>query len=155
MNIAHSVTIRVFCGQEENRDEIVCGLKFLLPFDLDKEKIAINRQIAFGFNERKIDIFEASLTKSRHANAFLENFLQKISEQDKNVLLRQLDSRVDDESNFFVRLEKETLAKRNELLLTDSGNCYHIKIKVACFPSTKESAIDTIRLLLGQRMKNF
>ncbi len=145
MNIAHSVTIRVFCGQGENRDAIVGGLKFLLPFDLDKEKIAINRQTAFGFNERKIDIFEASLTKGRHINAFFENLLGKLPEIQKQMLLSQLESRIDDEGNLFVRLEKERLAKHNDLVMVDSGNCYHIRIKIVAFPITKENAIRAVK----------
>ena len=43
MNIAHYVSIRVFCGQDENEAEIVSGLKQLLPFDVDKEKIKVDQ----------------------------------------------------------------------------------------------------------------
>ena len=144
VNIAHSVTIRVFCGQEENRDEIMGGLKSLIPFDTEKEKVTISKQKAFGFNERKIDIFEAILTKNRHVNTFIDSLLPKISGTDKQMLLRQLRSRIDDEANFFIRFDKESLAKRNDLLVTDSGNCYHVKIKIACFPATKEKAITLV-----------
>ncbi|HLD97602.1 MAG TPA: RNA-binding domain-containing protein [Candidatus Nanoarchaeia archaeon] len=165
MNIAHSVTIRVFCGQEENRDDLVNGLKFLLrsgqsliahsasgeiaPFDLEKEKIAINRQTAFGFNDRKINIFEASLTKSRHVNAFLENLLGKLPEIQKQMLLNQLESRIDDDRNLFVRLEKERLAKHNDMLMIDGGNCYHIRIKVAAFPASKEAAVAVMKKVMN------
>ena len=104
MNIAHSVSIRVFCGREENQEEIINGLKILLRFDLEKEKIELQRQKALGFNDRRIDILEVVLTKNRHINAFIENMMQKISETGKQLLRRQLDSRVDDESSFFIRL---------------------------------------------------
>ncbi|MBI3036277.1 hypothetical protein HYY73_00765 [Candidatus Woesearchaeota archaeon] len=148
MGIAHTVAIRVFCGQEENENEIVNGLKSLLPFDLEKEKILIRRQNALGFNDRKIVIFEAVLNKNRHVKAFLENILEKVSGPDKQMLLRQLDSRVDDDANFFVRFEKETLAKHNELLVTDNGNCYHVKIKMAAYPSSKQAAIAVMKEVL-------
>ncbi len=147
--IAHSVAIRVFCGEEENESEIVNGLKSLLPFDLKKEKIAIQKQTAFGFSDRRIVIFEVILTKNRYVKAFLDNLLPKISATDKQMLLRQLESRVDGEANFFVRFDKETLAKRNEMLVTDSGNCYHIRIKMAAYPSNKETAIKLLRKLIG------
>ncbi len=148
MDVAHSVTVRVFCGQEENESEVVNGLKSLLPFDLEKEKIAIKRQNALGFGDRKISIFEVTLTKNRHVKAFLGTLLPKISATDKQMLLRQLDSRIDDDANFFVRFEKETLAKRNELLLTDSGNCYHVRIKMAAYPSNKEKAMKLVKELI-------
>lgn len=148
MDVAHSVTVRVFCGQEENENEIMNGLKVLLPFDHEKEKISIRRQNALGFSDRKIAIFEVVLTKNRHVKAFLDNLLSKISSTNRQMLLRQLDSRIDSDANFFVRLEKETLAKRNELLVTDGGNCYHTKIKLAAYPSNKETAMKILKGLL-------
>lgn len=148
MEIAHSVTVRVFCGEEENESEVVGGLKSLLPFGIEKEKISVQKQTAFGFSDKRISILEVTLTKKRHIKAFLESLLPKIQATDKQMLLRQLDSRVDNEANFFVRFDKEMLAKRNELLVTDSGNCYHIKIKIAAYPSSKENAIKVVKELL-------
>ena len=149
VNVAHSATIRVFCSEGENEEAILCGLKSLLPFDLEKEKITMQKQTAFGFSDKKIAIFEVLLTKSRHIKAFLDSTLPKISGTDKQMLLRQLDSRIDGDANFFVRFEKESLAKRNDLLVTDGGNCYHIKIKIAAYPSNKENAMKLVRELMN------
>lgn len=148
MEIAHSAAIRVFCGEEENESEVMNGLKSLLPFDLEKEKIAIQKQTAFGFSDKRINIFEVTLAKKRHIKAFLDGLLPRISGTDRLMLLRQLDSRVDNDANFFVRFEKETLAKHNELLVTDSGNCYHVRIKIAAYPSTKEAAVRIMEAVL-------
>ena len=123
--------MRVFCGEEENESEIMGGLKLLLPFDLEKEKIEITKQTAFGFSDRKIAIFEVVLTKNRHIKAFLENLLPKISATDKQMLIRQLDSRIDDKASFFIRFDKDSLAKHSDLLVTDGGSCYRVKIKIA------------------------
>ena len=153
MNIAHSVSVRVFCGQEENREEIINGLKLIVSFDFEKEKIELKRQKALGFNDRRIDVLEVVLTKNRHINAFIDNMMKKLSETDKQLLLRQLDSRVDDESSFFIRFDKESLAKRSDLLITDIGNCYHIKIKIAAFPSNKGNAMKVVESFLTAKPK--
>ncbi len=156
MKTAHSVTIRVFCSQEEDESGIVNGLKSLVPLDFEEEKITIQVQKALGFNEKQITIFEIMLAKNKHIDAFLNGFLPRISDTDRQMLLRQLESRVDDEGNFFVRVEKEQLAKMNEVLVTDSGNCYHIRIKMAVYPSTKESAIKVVKgLLSSQNQKQY
>ena len=151
MGIAHSVSIRVFCGEgeAESESEVIGGLKSLLPFDLEKEKIAIQKQTAFGFSDRRISIFEVALVKNRHIKAFLENLLPKISATDKQMLLRQLESRIDDQASFFVRFDKESLAKRNDLIVTDSGSCYHVKIKIAAYPSNKANAMKIVRELMN------
>ena len=153
MNIAHSVTVRVFCWQEENAEEIINGLKFLIPFDFEKEKIGLRRQKALGFNDRRLDVFEVMLTKNEHVALLLKNMMHKISETDKLLLLRQLDSRVDDESSFFIKFDKESLAKRSDLLVTDSGSCYHLKIKIAAFPSNKGNAMKVVESFLTAKPK--
>ncbi len=150
VGIAHSIAIRVFCGEEENESEVMSGLKSLLPFGLEKEKIMVRRQNALGFGDRRIAIFEVILTKDRHVKAFLDSLLPKISVTDRQMLLRQLDSRIDDEANFFIRFEKESLMKRNDLLVTDGGNCYHVKIKIAAYPSMKQKAIEVVKELLSR-----
>ena len=153
MNIAHSVAIRVFCGEGEYESEVMDGLKSLLPFDIEKEKIEITKQTAFGFSDKRIAIFEVVLTRNRHIKAFLDNLLPKISPTDKQMLLRQLDSRIDDEASFFVRFDKDSLAKRNELIVTDSGNCYHVKIKIAAYPGSKENAMKLVKELMNEKPK--
>lgn len=145
---AHSVAIRVFCSQEENETEIANGLKSLLQLDLENEKIRIERRSALGFEDRKITILEVNLTKSRHIEAFLNGFLPRISDTDRQLLIRQLDSRVDNEGAFFIRVEKWQLSKHNDVLITDGGNCYHIKIKPAVYPAAKENAIRAVKELL-------
>ncbi|MBI2141728.1 hypothetical protein HYU16_04890 [Candidatus Woesearchaeota archaeon] len=149
MKIAHSASIRVFCGEGESEGELTNGLKWLAAVDFEKEKARINRQTALGFGDRKIVVLEVSLAKDRQVKAFLDNLIQRLPETQKQLLVRQLDSRVDDDANFFVRFEKETLAKHRELLLTDGGNCYHVKIKVAAFPATRKKAIETVKDFLS------
>lgn len=148
MKIAHSVTIRVFCSQEENEEDIMSGLKWLVPLDFDKEKVIVQQKLAEGFNERKIRVIEATLTKERHTRAFIESLQERLLEHNKNLLLHQLVSRIDDNANFFVRFEKENVARNLSLLVTDGGNCYHIRIKVAAYPSTKEAAMRIMRNVL-------
>lgn len=121
-----------------------------MPLDFDKEKVIVRQKLAEGFNERKIRVIEATLTKERHIRTFIESLLGRLSEHDKNLLLAQLDSRIDDNANFFVRFEKENVAKNHSLLVTDGGNCYHVRIKVAAYPATKEKAIEAAKELLSK-----
>ena len=152
MKIAHSASIRVFCGKGENEEELTNGLKWLVALDLEKEKVRINRQTALGFGDRKIVVLEVSLAKDRQVKAFLDNLIQRLPETQKQLLMRQLDSRIDDQANFFVRFEKEILAKHKDLVVTDGGNCYHVRIKVASFPSTKKSAVTVMEKVLAESL---
>ena len=143
MKLANIVRIRVFVKPEENEQEIKQALLKLLPFNLEEEKIVLERRAAQGFNERKIIVCEISLQKDRQINKFLEHLNQSITKSQKALLLKQADSRLDSELNFFIRLDKQSLLQGN-YLVTDSGDCFHIRISVAAFPRTKEVAMKVV-----------
>ncbi len=148
MKLANNAGIRVFCGEGEDKEAVIGKLKLLLPFDAEKERIRIEEQTAEGFDEKRIKILSVTLTKDRHLNAFISNLL-KILGDEKKTLLEQIDSRLDNELNFFIRLDKEMLLK-DKFVLTDSGNCYHVRISVAAFPKRREKAIAMLKGLLNQ-----
>ncbi len=146
MKLANSANIRVFCKEGEDNEAIAGGLKLLLPFDAEKEKARIDEQKAEGFDERQIEILSVMLTKERHLNAFIESLMKRLGGERKT-LLEQLGSRLDDDLDFFIRLDKEMLLK-GRFVLTDSGNCYHIRISIAAFPKRREKAAEMLRRLL-------
>ncbi|MBI2141992.1 hypothetical protein HYU15_00705 [Candidatus Woesearchaeota archaeon] len=148
MKLANNVKISVFSKEEENAAEIEEKLKQLVPLDLEKEKIPVKKQAATGFNEKKITIMETSLIKDRHINSFLGFLKEKLGERQKELLIRQKESRLDEHLNFFIRLDKEKL-KNGEFWVTDSGNCYHIRISVASFPRNRENAMRAVDGFLG------
>lgn len=148
MKLAHSIEIRVFCGEEESENEVIEGLKWLIPLDLEEQKIRIKRQNALGFGDRKISILEVMLEKEKHVTAFLKELFGRMQGPQKQMLLRQLDSRIDNDANFFIRLEKTIAIKNKGAVVTDGGNCYHVKIKIAAYPSNKGNAMKIARQMI-------
>jgi len=144
----NNIHLSVFCYPEENYETLKEKLISLLPFNIEKEKIILKESKAEGFNERQIKILEMILEKERHTNAFFDNLLSKLTEAQKDLLLRQAESRLDKDFNFFVRLDKEKLLN-NRFFITDSGNCYHIKLNLAVFPRKKELALHFVKELLN------
>jgi len=145
MKFAHSVKITVFVKEGENEEKIKSCMSSLIPLDLEKEKIGMHQQTAHGFNEKKIKILEIVLEKDRHIQMFLENLIKNLSNETKELLLRQAESRLDNDCNFFLRFSKDKIINENELWLTDQGNCFHIKISIAAFPKKRDIALEIIR----------
>jgi RNA-binding protein len=143
MKYFHSIKLTVFSKPEDDEEKIRKALLNIIPFDLEKEKVDCKAQIASGFTERKIKIFEIRLSKQRHTDAFFESLMSKLNDEQKKLLLRQKDTRLDDNLNFFIRLDKEKLMG-NEYFITDFGNCFHIMISIAAFPAKKEAALKII-----------
>lgn len=151
MKLAHQIKIKVFSYEKYNEDNNVILDKFLqlFPFNLKDEKIDLKKTDAKGFEEKRITIFEATLAKENHTSKFLENLISRIDEQQKKLIIAQAESRLDADMTFFLRFDKEEYIKNNELILTDSGKCFHIEISVAAFPKKREIALDAIRKMFG------
>ncbi|MBW2976975.1 hypothetical protein KY347_06025 [Candidatus Woesearchaeota archaeon] len=151
MRIAHQVRIKVFSYEKNNDNEslILNKLLQLLPFDIETEKILIGKSEAKGFNEKKIMVFEATLTKEKHTNKFLENLAESLDDGQKKLILSQLESRLDNNLDFFLRFDKNEYLKNNKLKLTGSGDCFHIEASIAAFPKKREIGLDILRKVFG------
>lgn len=136
MKRAHTVTLSVFVAPDEQEEPLIQQLKALIPFDLAEEKIALKRTVAAGFNDRKIVILELVLSKERHTNAFLDHLAASLSGAQKQQLVEQT-NRLDEHLDFFLRLRKGDLPL---LVLTDGGDCIHVRISLAAFPKKEEVA---------------
>ena len=151
MKLAHSVRINVFAHEQRSEDPQLIKEKLvaLIPFDLEKEKIKVSETKATSATETTIMIFEVVLEKQRHVSQFLKELSETISKPDKQKLQVQLDSRLDESCDFFLRFDKQTWIDEGKLLLTDSGDCFHVKITVAAYPKNKENAKKAIKAIFS------
>ncbi|MBS3175650.1 hypothetical protein J4457_00235 [Candidatus Woesearchaeota archaeon] len=148
MKYVHNVRITVFIKQEEDYQKNKAAFLSLVPFSLEDEKISLNERNVVGFHEVPIKILEVVLEKERHVKSFLDQFLSKLSSEQKEMLLRQKESRLDDENFFFIRLDKDHLMDHKEYFVIDGGNCFHIKMHIAAFPASRENALKVVDTLL-------
>ena len=80
-----------------------------------------------------------SLNKERHTSKFSQLFLSKFTEEQKELLVKQMESRLDDKLRFFIRLDKPKLLE-GEDWITDKGNCFHFTFAIAAYPHKREVA---------------
>jgi len=137
----HSACLRVFVKEEEDFEKIKQNLVSFFPFDLDDEKISLSQRTAVGFKDKKIRILEVCLSRRKHLKKFLDHLLNRLTKEQKELLKRQKESRLDEELNFFIRFEKDRVVEKGELFITDSGNCFHLRLSIAAFPAKRESAL--------------
>ncbi len=144
MKYAHLIKISVFSYEDENSQAILDAFLRFFPFNLEDNKVFLKKTDAAGFNERKIRVLEAALTKDKLINEFLRNLLDKLGENQKKKVLQQAESRLDKNLDFFLRFDKDSWINKNKLVLTDSGKCFHVKICIAAFPKKREVALNLI-----------
>lgn len=140
MKLVHNIKVKVFSNSEDDKNKVLDTLKSLFPFDLEKEKRKINSNDATGFEDKKISILEITIDKARHTNSFLKNLNLKLNKKQKELLIKQIESRLDENLIFYIRLDKNKLLNR-EYSLTDTGNCFHISLPIACYPKSRETAL--------------
>ena len=147
MKLAHQINLKVFSYEKFNDDDTLISDKFLklFPFDLKDEKIELKKTEAFGFHDKKIIIFNIILSKNKHIKKFLENLLIKLDEQQKNLIQSQFESRLDENLDFFLRFDKDEYLKNDKLVLTESGNCFHIRMSIAAFPKKRDLGLDLVK----------
>jgi RNA binding exosome subunit len=148
IKIFHSVIASVFIKENEDAETINKALVSLFPFDLEENKLKVEETIASTFFNKKIRITEVKLTKKKLVNCFMEKLKQNISDADKEMVLRQLYTRVDDEGNFFIRLSKKRLLEGKHVVV-DHGDCFHVKCHIAAYPQNKENAMKIVREFFG------
>ena len=146
--LAESITLKIFVNFDENPEEISEKFLKVIPFDLVKEELSVNRKRVTGFNQEKIVILELKLKKKKHTSAFLESFKTKLSNDLKRQLLSTLEERMDNECNFFIRLSKPDLIYHDRYELTTDGICLHIRIHVATYPKRRENALKEMKIYL-------
>lgn len=145
MRQVNNITITVFSKVGEDREKIISRLKELVPLNPDEEKISVVTEKATAADESPIYIMRITLSKERHASAFLDLLKQKLSAEQKSTIIRQLHSRLDDEMDFYIRFEKDALLNENSFQLTDGGNCFHIRMNIASFPKKHSVAEKVIK----------
>jgi RNA binding exosome subunit len=148
MKYFHNVAVRVFSKEDEDCEKIKSNLIKLFPFDLTKEKLRVKESSAVGFEERRIRIFEVFLEKERLINGFMENILNNLKKEQVELLISQADSRLDNDLYFFIRIDKRKLIDEKRFWITDKGSCYHIRAKVAAYPTVREKALEVMRIFL-------
>ena len=150
MKYAHSIKLNTFSHENENSEKILNSFLKFFPFNLEENKIGLKKPNAKGFNESTIAIFEVILTKTKLINQFLDFILDNLDEEQKQTILNQLESRLDENLDFFIRFNKEEWINSNKLELTDSGKCFHLRISIAAFPRKREVALKIMRKLFDK-----
>ena len=151
MKLANNIYITVFRDETEDENEILEKLKGLMPFDIEEEKIKIEKRKHEKNEQKTIFVYQITLSKQRHTNAFIEKLIEELSEKAKDDLITQCRTRTDDDCNFFLRLDKEKFYDDSKCELTEKGSCFHIKMNLALFPKKKKKQENLLKKYLNRK----
>jgi RNA binding exosome subunit len=144
--LVHSVQLNVFEKYVENIPELLDVFHRLLPIDFEKNHLKINHEQLEGFFGI-IHSLTLQTTSNHHNILLLDALFSQMMKEDRALLEMQQESRLNDEGVFYIRFDKGLLI-RNVFRLTDGGECFHMKIKLAAFPASKERFFSSFKTIL-------
>ncbi|WP_144901153.1 RNA-binding protein [Halobellus captivus] len=129
----HYVDLRTFCYETEDEKRVESALRTFLP-----EEFEITRAESAGHHGDRIVVLSARVENADDVRHVLAR-LTELPEFD--ALLDELDDRVTDNTELFLRLDKQA-AFRGDVR---RGDGITLRAKVEAYPATKESAVGNAR----------
>ena len=143
----HNIRYRVFIYENEDKDEVLEALLNILP------TAEPEAEEAEGLLEEKMLILTGAISKKRETKEFLNTLIASIGEDQLIKLYNDLDRKMDEKGNLFLRLSKEK-ALDEEWEILDGGDSIHLKIKIAAYPAKKEVALKKIKEVFPEDIIN-
>ena len=138
----HNIRYRIFVYEDENEEDLINGLKNLLP------TAKPNREVAGGMLEDEIIILSGKIDRKKETKEFLNNLL-KMDNDSLSKLSADLESKTDKNGNLFLRFSKNS-ACEEKWEICDTGDSIHLKVKIAAFPAKKNVAISILNEVLEE-----
>lgn len=160
----HNIRYRVFIYENEDLNLITEALLNILPSaDIEAEEVE-------GLLEEPMVILSGMVSKKRYTKEFLNNLLA-IDKDQLSKLYNDLDKKMDEKGNLFLRFSKDfkvleseennhsendshDVIDLNQWKILDGGDSIHLKIKVAAYPAKKEGALKILDEVFPEEIKN-
>ncbi len=134
------VSFRAFVAATEDEVRVREALSIFVPLD------RISSLTAEGHFGNEIKIMEASLRK-KEGQAFFQILREQLSADDQLRLRREMPDRLEGDSHFHLRLDKQA-AYKGLLRLTDSKDAIDVCALVKTYPARRESALKILSELI-------
>ncbi len=136
MDIAN-LSFRTFVHATEDPERVEKALRFVSGAE------NVSRSSSTGYYGNPIIILEAKITDSKHIKALLRS----LGPETLRVLLETLDRRLDEESFFYFRLDKQE-AFLERFVLADGEDVIAVRGKVKSYPQSRDNAMISMRNIL-------
>ncbi len=138
----HNISYRTFVYGTENKGKVLESIKTLFP-NYPPQCEAIE-----GYYENTVLILHDKIDKKREIKDFVEK-VSKMKDPAKKRVLNQLEDKMDDYGNLFLRFDKQR-AFSGDLKVVEHGDSIHLKIKIAAYPAKKKVALTIARKLFEE-----
>ena len=105
VNLVREVEISAFSHATEDEDKVEKAMKNLLPEQ--NRDLWLNRKTLKGYHGDPITIVTGKIRTKKGATGILRRVVQELASLDQQRLLDELEERLDDGGNLYIRLDKQ------------------------------------------------
>jgi len=134
------VSFRAFVAATEDVGRVREALGIFVPLD------RISVTTAAGHFGNEIKILEATL-KKRESHTFFQILREQLPTEDLLRLRQEIPDRLEGESRFYLRLDKQS-AYKGLLRLTESTDAVDVSALVKTYPARREESLRILREIL-------
>ncbi len=130
------LTFRTFSHATEDEEKVREAIRFACGCD------EVSKDETSGYHGNPIMVLEAKISGRK-----IDDFFRRLEKQDLELLLETIEKRVDEESFFFLRLDKQ-LAYEGILKLSDGEDIIAVRGKIKSYPKKRENSLRVMTHLL-------
>jgi RNA-binding protein len=125
-----NMTFRTFAQATEDLEKVVMALKNASGSD------EVTKNASTGYHGNPIVVLEAKIVDSKR----IKKVFRSLGNGSIKLLLQTLDDRMDDESMFFFRLDKQE-SFRGNMVLANREDVIAVRAKVKSYPQSRANAM--------------
>ncbi|MCX8175730.1 MAG: hypothetical protein N3E48_00675 [Candidatus Bathyarchaeota archaeon] len=139
------VEIRVISHATENIEKVLESLKNVLTSEV-YSGVNFSEEKLEGHHGNPIILIKTKVYSKSHARKIIYNIFSRLEDFDKNLLLKRLEDVIDEDGNFYLRLDKQ--AAYNGMFKVSSSDPIHLKIKLTVPRRQREKIAEFFRKMV-------
>jgi RNA-binding protein len=135
----HNISYRAFVYGTENKEKVLESINTLFP------NSSPQCEATEGYYKNPVLILYNKIDKKSDIKDFVGK-LSSMNDPTKKRILYQLEDKMDDSGNLFLRFDKQR-AYKGDFKVVTHGDSIHLKIKIAAYPAKKKVALKIAKKL--------
>ena len=135
----HNISYRAFVYGTESKEKVLESISTLFP------NSSPQCEATEGYYKNPVLILYNKIEKKKDIKDFVAK-LSSLKDPAKKRIIGQLDDKMDDNGNLFIRFDKQR-AYLGDLKVVEHGDSIHVKVKIAAYPAKKKVALEIGRKL--------
>ena len=136
------IEVRVLAHSTENPDKVYTALTNILGKEIF-DKVEFKKENLQGHHGNPITLIKTRIYSKSQARKILENIFLKLDKQNREQVLMEVKDRVDEDGNFYLRLDKQA-AYLGKIKLFEVDPI-HIQVRLAIPRKQKEKIVEVFR----------